>query len=175
MSPTVNLPVWLTVLISSFVGGFVARRVDALLVLPALLGNAQADTLANNVTTWLLVDTLVNVAIAALLCFLLLPALSSVRAGFGTVFMATLIGKLIVFGGSLLLLRATLQSNLAAGGGIALLPAFGLLSLGLTVLGIYVTATMIGSSPRPSGGDGGRLDMYGGRAYLDEYRKGDQA
>lgn len=170
-----TLPVWVTVFISGLVGGFVARRVDALIVLPVLLGNAQGDTLANNVTTWLLVDTMVNVAIAALLAFLLLPALSSVRAGFGTVLMATLVGKLIVFGGSILLLRATLQSSLAAGGGIALLPAFGLLSLGLTVLGIYVTATMIGSSPRSSGGDSGRLDMYGGQAYLDEYRKGDES
>ncbi|HET6848126.1 MAG TPA: hypothetical protein VFH74_04655 [Gaiellales bacterium] len=170
-----TLPVWVTVLISSFVGGFVARRIDALLVLPLLLGNAQGGTLASNVTTWLLVDTLVNVAVAALLAFVLLPALSSVRPSIGTVFMATLVGKLIVFGGTFLLLRATLQSNLAAGGGIALLPAFGLLSLGLTALGIYVTATMIGSSPASSGGDGGRLDMYGGQAYFDEYRKGDQA
>ena len=170
-----TLPVWVTVLISSFVGGFVARRVDALLVLPVLLGNAQADTLANNVTTWLVVDLMVNVAVAALLTFLLLPALSSVRAGFGTTFAATLVGKLIVFGATILLLRATVQSNLAAGGGLAMIPALGLLSLGLTALGIYVTATMIGSSPASSGGDGGRLDMYGGQAYLDEYRKGDQA
>lgn len=170
----VTLPVWVTVVISSFIGGFIARQVDALLVLPALLGNAQADTLANNVTTWLLVDMIVNVGIAALLVFFLLPVLSSTRTGFGTAFIATLVGKLIVFGGTILLLRATVQSNLAAGGGLAMLPALGLFSLGLTALGIYVTATIIGSSPAPGGG-GGRLGGYGGQAYLDEYRKGDGA
>ena len=49
--------------------------------------------------------------------------------------------------------------------------AFGLLSLGLTVLGIFVTATIIGGSSAAGGGDGGgRMSLYGGEAYLNELR-----
>jgi hypothetical protein len=69
------------------------------------------------------------------------------------------------------------QSNLDGGGGVGMLPAFGLLSLGLTVVGIVVTATIIGgSSARGGGGDGGgRMSLYGGEAYLNELRdKGEQ-
>jgi hypothetical protein len=106
----------------------------------------------------------------------LLPPLSDVRVGFGTTFIAALVGNLISVVGTLVLLRSAVQSNLDAGGGVGLLPAFGLLSLGLTVLGIFVTATIIGGSSAAGGGDGGgRMSLYGGEAYLNELRnKGEQ-
>jgi hypothetical protein len=85
-------------------------------------------------------------AATGLVLLLLLPPLSDVRVGFGTTFIAALIGNLISVVGTLVLLRSAVQSNLDAGGGAGLLPAFGLLSLGLTVLGIFVTATIIGGS-----------------------------
>jgi hypothetical protein len=98
----------------------------------------------------------------------LLPALSQVKVGFGTAFIAVLVGNLVTVVGVLVLLRTAVQSSLAGGGGVGLLPAFGLFSLGLTALGIFVTATMIGSS---QGGSGSGLSLYGGQAYLDEIRK----
>jgi hypothetical protein len=77
--------------------------------------------------------------------------------------------------GTLVLLRSAVESNLDAGGGVGMLPAFGLLSLGLTVLGIVVTATIIGGSRAAGGGDGGRMSLYGGESYLNELRnKGEQ-
>src|SRR6476659_4958375 len=78
-----------------------------------------------------------------------------------------------ITGGALLLLHATVQSHLAAGGGIGLLPAFGLFSLLLEIVGIVVTATLISNADEGSGG-GSRLDLYGGQSYLDEYRKGEE-
>jgi hypothetical protein len=64
------------------------------------------------------------------------------------------------------------QSNLDAGGGVGLLPAFGLRSLGLTVLGSFVSATIIGGSSATGGGGdgGGRMSLYGGEAYPNELR-----
>jgi hypothetical protein len=99
----------------------------------------------------------------------LLPALSRVRVGFGTAFLATLVGNVITVAGTLLLLRAAVQSSLAGGAGVGILPAFGLFSLGLMALGIFVTATMIGSA---QAGGGSGLDLYGGQGYLDEVRRG---
>ena len=104
---------------------------------------------------------------------LLLPALSGLRVGFGTAFIATLIGNVITVVGSLVLLRAAIQSSLHSGGGVGLLPAFGLFSLLLTAVGIIVTATIVTSSASGAGGGGGNISLYGGQAYLDEYRKGE--
>jgi hypothetical protein len=45
------------------------------------------------------------------------------------------------------------------------------------VLGIFVTATIIGGSSAAGGGDGGggRMSLYGGESYLNELRnKGEQ-
>jgi hypothetical protein len=173
----VTLPTWVTVLVCNVIAGFIAQRVDALLVLPFLLGNVQADTLAQNVGTWLLVDAAVNAVITGVLLLLLLPALSSLRSGFGTAIMATLAGRAVVFIGTILLLRATVQTQLAGGAGVGLLPAFGLFSLLLTIAGIWLTASIINNSAIGSGGGGGggRLELYGGQEYLDEYRRGDEA
>ena len=108
-----------------------------------------------------------------LVLLVLLPPLSDVRVGFGTTFVAALIGNLISVVGTLVLLRSAVQSNLDGGGGVGMLPAFGLLSLGLTVVGIVVTATIIGGSSAGGGGSdgGGRMSLYGGEAYLNELRK----
>ena len=113
-------------------------------------------------------------AVTALVLLVLLPPLSDVRVGFGTAFIAALVGNLISVVGTLVLLRSVVQSNLDAGGGVGVLPAFGLLSLGLTVLGIFVTATIIGVSSAAGGSDDGRMSLYGGE-YLNELRnKGEQ-
>jgi hypothetical protein len=168
-----TLPTWVTVLICNIVAGVITQRVDALLVLPFLLGDVRPDTLVNNVATWLIVGALVNAVITALLVLLLLPAISSLRTGFGTAFIASLVGQGVVFVGTILLLRATVRSSLAAGGGIGLMPAVGGFTILFMAVGVWLTATIINSSASAPGGGGGRLDLYGGQAYLDEYRKGE--
>ena len=164
-----NLPIWVTVVISGFVAGFVGRIVSGLVFLPVILGGTGPHMLANNWALVVLIGGATQAAVTGLVLLLLLPPLSDVRVGFGTTFIAAVVGNLV-------LLRSAVQSNLGAGGGVGILPAFGLLSLGLTVLGIVVTATIIGGSSAAGGGDGGgRMSLYGGEAYLNELRnKGEQ-
>jgi hypothetical protein len=164
-----ELPIWVTVLISGFVGSWIGRVISSALVLPLILGGTSHETFASNWALFVAVGGILQVAVTGAVLLGLLPALSSVRVGFGTAFIATLVGNLITVIGTLVLLRAAVQSSLAGGGGVGLLPAFGLFSLGLTALGIFVTATMIASSQAGSG-DG--LSLYGGQEYLDEIRKG---
>jgi hypothetical protein len=171
-----NLPIWVTVVISGFVAGFVGRIVSGLVFLPVILGGTGPHMLADNWALVVLIGGATQAAVTGLVLLVLLPPLSDVRVGFGTTFIAALIGNLISVVGTLVLLRSAVQSNLDAGGGVGMLPAFGLLSLGLTVLGIVVTATIIGGSSAAGGGDGGgRMSLYGGESYLNELRnKGEQ-
>ena len=170
-----NLPIWVTVVISGFVAGFVGRIASGLLLLPVILGGTGPHLLAANWALVVLIGGATQAAVTALVLLVLLPPLSDVRVGFGTAFIAALVGNLISVVGTLVLLRSVVQSNLDAGGGVGVLPAFGLLSLGLTVLGIFVTATIIGGSSAAGGSDDGRMSLYGGESYLNELRnKGDQ-
>jgi hypothetical protein len=172
-----NLPIWVTVVISGFVAGFVGRIVSSLVFLPVILGGTGPHLLAHNWALVVLIGGATQAAVAGVVLMLLLPPLSDVRVGFGTAFIAALIGNLISVVGTLVLLRSAVQSSLDGGGGVGLVPAFGLLSMGLTVLGIFVTATIIGGSSAAGGGDGGggRMSLYGGESYLNELRnKGEQ-
>ncbi len=146
-----ELPIWATVFISGIIGSWLGRAVSNALFLPLLV-----------------IGGLGQAAVTGAVLLGLLPALSQVRVSFGTAFIAVLVGNLVTVVGVLVLLRAAVQSSLAGGGGVGILPAFGLFSLGLTALGIFVTATMISSS---QSGSGSGLDLYGGQAYLDEIRK----
>src|SRR6478672_4693158 len=170
-----KLPVWVTVFVSGIVGGWIGGAVSQALFLP-LMFHTSPKSLAAHWVLVILLGGLCQAAITGGVLLLLLPPVSDVHVGFGTTFIAVLVGNVITIGGTLLLLHATVQSHLAAGGGVGLLPAFGLLSLGLTVLGIVVTATIIGGSDAVGGGDGGgRMSLYGGEAYLNELRnKGEQ-
>jgi hypothetical protein len=164
----VELPIWVTVLISGFIGSWLGRAISAALVLPLILGGTSAETFASNWVLFVAVGGVFQAAVTGAVLLVLLPALSQVRVGFGTTFVATLVGYLITVAGTLILLRAAVQSSLAGGAGVGIFPAFGLLSLGLTALGIFVTATMIASA---QAGSGGGLSLYGGQTYLDEIRK----
>jgi hypothetical protein len=167
-----KLPVWLTVFVSGIVGGWIGGAVSQALLLPLMFHTSPRSLAAH----WIWVIVIGGVCQAGItggVLLLLLPPVSSVHVGFGTTFIAVVVGNAITIGGTLLLLHATVQSNLAAGGGVGLLPAFGLFSLLLEIVGIVVTATIISNADEGSRGDG-RLDLYGGQSYLDEYRKGDQ-
>jgi hypothetical protein len=163
-----ELPIWVTVLISGFIGSWIGRVISSALVLPLILGGASHETFASNWVLFVVMGGVFQAAVTGAVLLGLLPPLSSVRVGFGPAFIATLVGNLITVVGTLVLLRAAVQSSLAGGGGVGLLPAFGLFSLGLMALGIFVTATMISSS---QAGASSGLDLYGGQGYLDEIRK----
>src|SRR6476646_3115122 len=161
-----KLPVWVTVFVSGIVGGWIGGAVSQALFLP-LMCHTSSKSLAAHWVLVILLGGLCHAAITGGVLLLLLPPVSDVHVGFGTTFIAVLVGNVITIGGTLLLLHATVQSRLAAGGGgIGLLPAFGLFSLLLEVVGIAVTATLISNADQgPS--RGGRFDLYGGQAYLD--------
>ena len=164
-----ELPVWVTVLISGFIGSWIGRMISSALVLPLILGGTGPETFASNWVLFVAIGGVFQAAVTGAVLLGLLPALSQVRVGFGTTFIATLVGNLITVIGTLVLLRTAVQSSLAGGAGVGILPAFGLFALGLTALGIFVTATMIASA---QGGSGEGSNLYGGQAYLDEYRNG---
>jgi hypothetical protein len=167
-----KLPVWVTVFVSGIVGGWIGGVVSQALLLP-LMFHTSPKSLAAHWMLVILVGGLCQAAITGGVLLLLLPPVSNVHVGFGTTFVAVLVGNVITIGGTLLLLHATVQSRLEAGGGVGLLPAFGLFALLLEIVGIVVTATIISSADQgPSGG--GRFDLYGGQVYLDQYRKGDE-
>ena len=166
-----ELPIWITVLIRGFIGSWLGRVMSSALVLPLILGGTSHETYASNWVLFVVIGGVSQAAVTGAVLLGLLPALSQVRVGFSTAFTAVLVGNLITVVGTLVLLRAAVQSSLAGGAGIGILPAFGLLSLGLTALGIFVTATMISSA---QAGSGGGLNLYGGQAYLDEVRKDQQ-
>jgi hypothetical protein len=162
-----RLPVWVTVLISGIAGSWIGRVIAALTVLPLVIGGTGPDRLASHWVAVILVGAAGGVAATAVVLMLLLPPLSSLRVGFGAAFTAVLAGDLIEVGGTLLLLRASVRSDLAGGGGLALAPALGLASLMLWVLGIAVTAMMVNAA---SGGHGRDLSGYGGQGTYDQLR-----
>jgi len=168
-----ELPVWMTVFISGIVGGWVGRILSTVWILPFLIGGGGPELLVAHWQLYVIVGGLVQAAVTGAVLLFLLPALSSIRVTFGTAFLATAAGNLVAVGGTLLLLRVSVQTSLA-GGGVGLLPAAGLLSLGFLAVGIFVTSTMVSSAAL--GGDGGQSNqsLYGGQAYLDEVRKQDQ-
>lgn len=172
-----NLPVWLTVLISGFISDWLGPKIAVLVLLPTLLSGTGDKQLAAHYMLVVLVSAIVQVALTSLILYLLLHPLSSARASYLTTFVATLIGRGILVGGTLLLLRSSTQANLAAGGGVGLMAGIGLFSILLFVLSVFVTSTLIQDSDAIGGGGGGsRFDLYGGKAYLDEYRQqGDQS
>jgi hypothetical protein len=162
-----RLPVWVTVFISGIVGSWIGRVIASLTLVPLVLGGTDPDHLASHWVAVLLIGAIGDIAVTAVALMLLLPPLSSVNVSFGTAFVATLAGDLVVVLGIALLFGAAMRSDLAGGGATALLPAMGLASLFLTVLGIAVTTMLINAG---SGGHGRDLSAYGGQSYLDQLR-----
>ena len=90
-----NLPIWVTVVISGFVAGFICRIVSGRVFLPVILGGTGPYLLADNWALVALIGGATQAAVTGLVLLVLLPPLSDVRVGFGTTFVAALIGNLI--------------------------------------------------------------------------------
>jgi hypothetical protein len=162
----VQLPVWVTVVIARFVGGFAVGFVAGIAYI-ATSGSANGQSSALTLT---LVVTLVGAVVTGAVTVALLPALSGCRVTIGTAVLATVVGQLIPFIGLLLVSHAVTRDTSTS----MYLPLYGaagpLLSLGLTVAGIAATAWIIQSTTIVGSGSGPRYELYGKarRESLDE-------
>jgi hypothetical protein len=155
-----QLPVWVTVVIARFVGGFAVGFVAGVVYI-ASSGSTNGALGQSSTLTLSLVVTLVGAVVTGALTVAMLPALSGCRVTIGTAVLATVIGQLIPFIGGLLVSHAVTRDTSTS----MYLPLYGaagpLLSLGLTIAGIAVTAWMIQSTIVAGSGSGPRLELYG--------------
>jgi hypothetical protein len=155
-----QLPVWVTVVIARFVGGFAVGFVAGVVYI-ASSGSANGALGQSSTLTLTLVITLVGAVVTGAVTVALLPALSGCRVTTGTAVLATVVGQLIPFIGGLLVSHAVTRDTSTS----MYLPLYGtagpLLSLGLTVAGIAATAWMIQSTIVVGSGSGPRYELYG--------------
>lgn len=146
-----QLPVWVTVVIARFVGGFAVGFVAGVVYIAS----------SGSTLTLTLVVTLVGAVVTGAVTVALLPALSGCRVTIGTAVLATVVGQLIPFIGGLLVSHAVTRDTSTS----MYLPLYGtagpLLSLGLTIAGIAATAWMIQSTIVVGSGSGPRYELYG--------------
>ena len=155
-----QLPVWVTVVIARFVGGFAVGFVAGI-VFVASTGGADGRLQQSSALTLTLAVTLIGAVVTGAVTAALLPALSACRVSIGTAILATFVGQLIPFVGGLLVSHAVTRTPSAS----MYLPLYGtagpLLALGLTVAGIAATVWMIQSSTLVGSGRGPRYELYG--------------
>jgi hypothetical protein len=155
-----QLPVWVTVVIARFVGGFAVGFVAGVVYVASSGGGNGALGQPSTLTVTLVV-TLVGALVTGAVTVALLPALSGCHVTIGTAVLATVVGQLIPFIGGLLVSHAVTRDTSSS----MYLPLCGtagpLLSLGLTVAGIAATAWMIQSTTIAGSGSGPRYELYG--------------
>jgi hypothetical protein len=167
-----GVPIWITVVISRFVGGFITGFLGTAVFATYLITNpAGTGTPQSSLVTYSLLLSIVSAGVIGLVMTGLLPALSGCRVGLGTAVLASFVGQMVPFVGGALLTHALLSSRDGAYSITLMTTATPLVALGLTVLGIAVTAWMVGSSSDGGGsGRGPRYDLYGRarRSSLDD-------
>jgi hypothetical protein len=157
-----GLPVWVTVVISRLVGGFVTGVLGVAVFATVLITNpAGTPTPQSSLVTYSFVLTIVSTVVIGLVLTGLLPALSGCRVSLGTALLASLAGQMVPFIGGALVTHALLSSRQGAASLTLMTTATPLAALGLSVLGIVVTAWMVQSSSGGAGSGGGpRYDLY---------------
>ena len=163
-----QLPVWVTVIVSRFVSGFlIGFLVAGLLTAGTFSVSTQGEVSRDAVLRFALIAMLVGVAITGIVTYMLLPRLSSVTVALGAAMLATFAGQLVPLIGMLAFARAVAGSpeasqTLLVYGGMS-----PFLALALNVGGIALTAWMLStSSVSGSHGGGARYDLYN-RAYRE--------
>ena len=171
-----GLPVWVTVIICRFLGGFITGFLGVAVFAGLLITNpAGTPVPQTSLVTYSLVVTVLSAAVIGLVMTGLLPALSGCRVGIGTAMLAAFAGQMVPFIGGALLTHALLSSGSGAYSFTLMTTATPLVALGLTMLGIAVTAWMVQSSSTGGGsGRGPRYDLYT-RARQDEPRRAARA
>jgi hypothetical protein len=157
-----GIPVWITVVISRFVGGFITGFLGVAVFASVLVANpAGAPAPQSSLVTYSLLLSIVSAGVIGLVMTGLLPALSGCRVSLGTAVLASFAGQMVPFIGGALLTHALLSSRSGAYSLTLMTTATPLVALGLTVLGIAVTAWMVQSSSDGGGaGRGPRYDLY---------------
>ena len=154
-----QLPVWVTIVIARFVGGFAVGFVAGI-VFVASNGSADGGLGQSSTLALTLVVTLVSALVTGAVIVALLPALSGCSVSMGTAILASFVGQLIPFVGGLLISHAVTDNRSAT----MYLPLYGtagpLLSIALTFGGIAATAWMIQSSTMIGSGRGPRYELY---------------
>jgi hypothetical protein len=167
-----GIPVWITVVISRFIGGFITGFLGSAMFATLLITNpAGTPAPQASLVTYSLVLSVVSAAVIGLVMTGLLPALSGCRVGLGTAVLASFVGQMVPFVGGALVTHALLSSRDGAYSITLMTTATPLVALGLTVLGIAVTAWIVQSSSDGGGpGRGPRYDLYGRarRTSLDD-------
>ncbi len=158
-----QLPVWVTVVIARFVGGFVVGLVAGVVVAAALVThtNSGVTLQQSSALTLTVFVTLIGALVTGALMVALLPPLSGCHVSIGNAILAAFVGSLIPFVGGVLISHAV-TSNPSASMYLPLYGAAGaFLSLGLTAAGIAASVWMIQSSTGIGSGRGPRYDLYG--------------
>jgi hypothetical protein len=167
-----GIPVWITVVISRFIGGFVTGFLGAAVFATVLITNPVGTPAPqSSLVTYSLILSVVSAGVIGLVMTGLLPALSGCRVSLGTAVLASFAGEMVPFIGGAVLTHALLSSRDGAYSLTLMTTATPLVALGLTVLGIAVTAWIVqSSSPGGGSGRGPRYDLYsrGRQTSLDE-------
>jgi hypothetical protein len=157
-----GIPVWITVVICRFIGGFITGFLGAAVFATVLVANpAGAPAPHSSLVTYSLILSIVSAGVIGIVMTGLLPALSGCRVRLGTAVLASFAGEMVPFVGGVLLTHALLSSRDGAYSLTLMTTATPLVALGLTALGIAVTAWMVQSSSSVGGsGRGPRYDLY---------------
>jgi hypothetical protein len=165
-----RLPLWVSVVIARFAGGFAAGILAAIVFVARFAHPTPGMMISRSeIETFMLVAAAAGTIGVGVALVLLVPRLSGVAVSPGTALLAALAGEAIPFAGSLLFVHAASSSGQSPGA----LAVYGsmspFLSLGLTVVGVMATVWIIGSAAGPGGGKP-RYDLYGeaSRQSLDE-------
>jgi hypothetical protein len=155
-----GIPVWITVVISRFIGGFITGFMGAAVFATFLITNpAGTPAPQSSLVTYSLILSVVSAGVIGLVMTGLLPALSGCRVSLGTAVLAAFVGQMVPFIGGALLTHALLSSRSGAYSLTLMTTATPLVALGLTVLGIAVTAWIVSSSSGGGSGRGPRPDL----------------
>jgi hypothetical protein len=165
-----GLPLWVSVVIARFAGGFAAGIVVAIFFVARFAHPAPGLMISQaQIETFMVIAAAAGTVGVAVALVLLVPRLSKVDVTPGTALLAALAGEAIPLAGSLLYAHEV-SSSAQSPGALAVYGSMSpFLSLGLTVVGVMATVWIIGSASGPSGGKR-RYDLYGkaSRQSLDE-------
>ena len=165
-----GLPLWVSVVIARFAGGFAAGIVVAIFFVARFARSTPGLMISQaQLETVMVVAAAAGTVGVAVALVLLVPRLSRVDVTPGTALLAALAGEAIPLAGGLLFAHEV-RSGGQSPGALAVYGSMSpFLSLGLTVVGVMATVWIIGSVNGPGGGKP-HYDLYGkaSRQSLDE-------
>lgn len=140
-----QLPVWVTVVVSRFLGGFVVGFLAGIVYTGVVVTRQVGTPLSQTTTVSLgVVSAVIGSVVVGAITAWLLPIVSGRNVAMAVAILATFVGEMIQLVGGTLFVNAVVSSPQAA----LYLPLYStagpLVSLGLTVVGVVTTAWLIG-------------------------------